>query len=130
MTYYYSRTITANFADALTAVTEALKKEGFGILTQINIAEKLKEKLGIDFNNYLILGACNPPLAYKALQMENKIGVMLPCNVVVQETAPGKIEITAIDPTASMATVGNPALLPIAEEVGKKLKNAVDSVCF
>ncbi len=130
MTYYYNRTITANFADALTAVTEALKKEGFGILSQINIAEKLKEKLGIDFNNYLILGACNPPLAYKALQLENKIGVMLPCNVVVQETAPGKVEITAIDPTASMATVGNQALLPIAEEVGKKLKNAVDSVCL
>lgn len=128
MAYYHSRVTRKNFEDAISAVTEALKKEGFGILSQINITEKLKEKLGVDFRKYVILGACNPPLAYKALQTEDKIGVMLPCNVIVQKNESGTVEVAAIDPTASMATIGNPALLPIAEEVNKKLKNAIDTV--
>lgn len=130
MKYYHSGTIKKGFEDAITAVTEALKKEGFGILSQINITEKLKEKLGIELNKYVILGACNPSLAYKALKTEDKIGVMLPCNVIVQEKESGTVEIATIDPAASMATVGNPALFPIAEEVGKKLKNAIDAVCL
>lgn len=128
MIYYHSRTINKTFEDAISAVTEALKKEGFGILSEINISEKLKDKLGIDFKKYVILGACNPPLAYKALQAEDKIGVMLPCNVIVVENAPGTVEIAAIDPMASMAAVGNPELLSIAEEVSNKLKNAINII--
>lgn len=128
MTYYHSRTIHQSFQNAITAVTEALKKEGFGVLTQIDIAEKFKEKLGVTFRKYVILGACNPPLAYKALQSEDKIGVMLPCNVIVQEKDPGTVEIAAIDPMASMAAVGNPEVSRIAEEVGKKLKNVIDII--
>jgi uncharacterized protein (DUF302 family) len=130
MKYYYSCIVNKNFEDAIAAVTEALKKEGFGILSQINIAEKLKEKLGVDFKKYIILGACNPALAHKALQTEDKIGVMLPCNVIVQDRGSGQVEIAAIDPSASMAAVGNPTLLPIAEEVSKKLKNAIDNSCL
>ena len=128
MNYYNSITVDKGFEDAIAAVTEALKKEGFGILSQINIAEKLKEKLNVDFKKYMILGACNPPLAYKALQTENKIGVMLPCNVIVQEIAPGTVEIAAIDPKASMSAIGNEALVPIAEEVSIKLKRAIEAV--
>lgn len=128
MTYYHSRVLNKSFEDAILAVTEALKKEGFGVLTQINMAEKLREKLNVDFRKYVILGACNPPLAYKALQAENKIGVMLPCNVIIQEKESGQIEIAAIDPIASMAAVGNDTLLLIAEEVSKKLKNAINAI--
>lgn len=128
MKYYNSRTTKKSFKDTILAVTEALKKEGFGILSQINMTEKLKEKLGVDFRKYVILGACNPPLAFKALQTEDKIGVMLPCNVIVQEKEAGYVEIATINPTASMAAVGNPALLQIAEEVDKKLKNALEAV--
>ena len=128
MTYCHSRTIAQSFEEAILAVTEALKKEGFGILSQINITDKLKEKLGVEFKKYVILGACNPPLAYKALQLEDKIGVMLPCNVIVHETDSDEVEIASIDPIASMATVGNSALLPIAQEVSKKLKNAINAV--
>jgi len=128
MTYYHSCMIHKSFDSAVSAVTEALKKEGFGILSQINISEKLKEKLGVDFKKYMILGACNPPLAYKALQAEDKIGVMLPCNVIVQEKESGTVEIAAIDPIASMAAAGNPVLAGIAAEVSGKLKRVVDSI--
>ena len=128
MAYYHSRIIKKSFEDAILSVIEALKKEGFGILSQINMSEKLREKLNVDFRKYMILGACNPPLAYKALLLEDKIGVMLPCNVIVQEKEAGEIEITAIDPTASMVAVGNNALLSIAAEVSKKLKNAINAV--
>jgi uncharacterized protein (DUF302 family) len=128
MTYYHSRVIKLEFDNAIKVVTETLKKEGFGVLSRIDIAEKLKEKLGVDFKKYVILGACNPALAYKALQVEDKIGVMLPCNVIVKEIEPNTVEIAAIDPTASMATIGNPALFPIAEEVGKKLRNAINAI--
>jgi uncharacterized protein (DUF302 family) len=130
MTFYHNKVVSCAFDEAIEKVTEALKKEGFGILSQINIAEKLKEKLGVDFKKYVILGACNPALAFKALQTEDKIGVMLPCNVIVQDKGSGQVEIAAINPSASMAAVGNPALLPIAEEVSKKLKNAVDASCL
>jgi uncharacterized protein (DUF302 family) len=128
MTYYHSRVIKLEFDNAIKVVTETLKKEGFGVLSQIDIAEKLKEKLGVDLKKYVILGACNPALAYKALQVEDKIGVMLPCNVIVKEMESNTVEIAAIDPTASMATIGNPALFPIAEEVGKKLRDAINAI--
>ncbi len=128
MSYYHNRTINKNFEETISAVTEALKKEGFGVLTQIDMADKFKEKLGVDFRKYVILGACNPPLAYKALQTEDKIGVMLPCSVIVQEWAPGKVEIATIDPMSSMAAVDNPALEEIAAEVSTRLKRVVDLI--
>lgn len=130
MSYYHSCSVKMNFEAGVHAIIESLKKEGFGILSQINMTEKLKEKLGVDFRKYVILGACNPPLAYKALQTEDKIGVMLPCNVIVQEKEPGKIEFAALNPIESMTVVGNLALLPIAEEVNIKLRRAIDEVCL
>jgi uncharacterized protein (DUF302 family) len=109
-------------------VIEKLNKEGFGILTDIDVKATLKKKLGVDFRPYRILGACNPPFAFQALQAENKIGTMLPCNVVVQERSPGKVEVTVIDPVASMATVNNPKLRTIAEKIRKKLKRIIGNI--
>jgi uncharacterized protein (DUF302 family) len=106
----------------------ALKAEGFGVLTDIDIAATLKQKLGVEFRKYRILGACNPPLALKALSAEDKIGVMLPCNVIVQERAEGGVELAAIDPRAAMQRVGNPALATVAEEVAKRLARALHAV--
>lgn len=129
MSYYFSKTIAASFDDAVARVTEALKKEGFGILTDIDVKATLKKKLNADFRNYRILGACNPPFAYQALQAEDKIGIMLPCNVIVQE-APGKgnVEVAAIDPVASMAAINNPKLGEIAGQVRLKLKSVIDDL--
>jgi uncharacterized protein (DUF302 family) len=115
------------FDEAVQRVTEELKKQGFGILTQIDVTETLKKKLDVDFHRYLILGACNPPFAYQALQTENKIGTMLPCNVIVQEQNHGT-EISAVDPVASMAAVENPKLAEIADAVRTRLKRVIDSV--
>jgi len=126
MSYHISRTIEATFEAAVARVKDALAKEGFGVLTEIDVRETLKKKLGIDFRNYRILGSCNPQYAHKALEMEDKIGTMLPCNVVVQEKAPGKIEISAINPIESMKAIGNPALAAVAAEVAKKLQRVVD----
>lgn len=128
MSYYHSRRVKIDFENTISAVTESLKKEGFSVLTQINIAEKLKEKIGINFRKYVILGACNPSLAFLALQAEDKIGVMLPCNIVVQEKAPGNVEIAAIDPVGFMHEIDNPSLNAVASEVSRKLKRVVDSV--
>jgi uncharacterized protein (DUF302 family) len=125
MAYYFSRKINAGFEEAVSRVTESLKNQGFGILTEIDVGATLKKKLDVDFRPYRILGACNPPFAYKALQAEDKIGTMLPCNVIVQQTDGGDIEIAAIDPAASMAAVDNPALEEIAATIGKKLSTAV-----
>ena len=125
MAYYFSRKINARFDEAVERVTEALRKQGFGILTEIDVGATLKKKIDVDFRPYRILGACNPPFAYKALQAEDKIGTMLPCNVIVQQTDGGDIEIAAIDPAASMAAVDNPALEEIAATIGKKLSTAV-----
>ena len=110
MSYYFSKTMEMSFDQAVARVTEELKKEGFGILTQIDVKDKMKEKLNVDFRNYIILGACNPPFAYKALQAEDKIGTMLPCNVIVQENAEGNVEVAAIYPIASMQAIQNPKL--------------------
>jgi uncharacterized protein (DUF302 family) len=117
-----------DFDEAVSSVTQALKKEGFGILTDIDVKSTIKKKLDVDFRNYRILGACNPPFAYKALQTEDKIGTMLPCNVIVQETADGGIEIAAIDPIASMKAIDNPKLSEIAEKIGQKLKTVIETV--
>lgn len=123
--YYMQKTLSLTFEKALERVKEELKKEGFGVLTEIDVRETLKNKLDVDFRNYRILGACNPPFAYQALQLEEKIGLLLPCNVIVQETTDGKVEAAAIDPVASMQTVGNPRLTAVAEQVRAKLKNVI-----
>ena len=128
MSYYFSKTLRIPFDQAVKKVTEELKKEGFGILTDIDVKETLKKKLNLAFQKYKILGACNPPFAYKALQAENKIGLMLPCNVVVLEISDHEIEVAAIDPIASMLAVENPKLKEVAEEVGIKLKIVIDNL--
>lgn len=127
MAYYFSKILDMPFGEAIGKVTETLKKEGFGILTEIDVRDALKKKLDVDFRNYRILGACNPPFAYEALQKEDKIGTMLPCNVVVQEKD-GSVEVAAIDPVASMQAVENPALQDVAEQVRAKLKKVVESL--
>ncbi len=128
MSYYFSKILSVGFDDAVQRVTEALAKEGFGILTQIDVKNTLEKKLGVEFRNYRILGACNPPLAYEALQLEDKIGTMLPCNVVVQELEKGRSEIAAIDPVASMMAIDNPRLRAAAEKVREKLRTVVDAL--
>jgi len=128
MSYYFSKKVNVSFDDAVAKVIVELKEEGFGILTEIDVKETLKKKLNVDFQRYRILGACNPPFAYKALTAENKIGVMLPCNVIVQDISGGQVEVAAIDPLASMQAVDNPALKEIASEISKKLKKVVDRV--
>ncbi len=128
MSYHFSKTCTLSFDAAIARVTESLKKEGFGILTEIDVKDTLKRKLDVDFRKYKILGACNPSFAYRALQAEDKIGTMLPCNVVVQELANGKVEVSAVDPVASMLAITNPELAGVAEEVRAKLKNVVASL--
>jgi uncharacterized protein (DUF302 family) len=128
MKYYFENTLKTDFETAVSKTREALKSEGFGVLTEIDINEKLKEKLNIDFRKYKILGACNPSYAYKALEMEDKIGVMLPCNVIIQEKPDGTIEVAAIDPVASMMAIENPKLKDIATEIRRKLKNVIDTL--
>ena len=128
MSYYFSKTLNVSFEEAVARVTEELKKGGFGVLTEIDVKETLKKKLNVDFRKYKILGACNPPYAYKALQAEDKIGLMLPCNVIVQELPGGKVEVAAIDPVASMAAVNNPNLRDVGEQVRAKLKAVIDNL--
>ncbi|MFQ6604025.1 MAG: DUF302 domain-containing protein [Fidelibacterota bacterium] len=128
MSYYFSKTIQAYFAEAIDQVTAALAEEGFGILTQIDVQATLKKKLDVDFKPYVILGACNPPYAYKALQAEEKVGTMLPCNVVVMEQAPGEVEIAAVDPLASMQSIQNPGLAGIAGEIRDKLQSIIQGL--
>lgn len=128
MSYYFNKTIKLLFNEATTRVTEELKKEGFGILTEIDVKETLKKKLNVDFRPYKILGTCNPPFAYQALQAEDKIGLMLPCNVIVQEISPGLVEVAAIDPLSAMQGIGNPALEKIAREVREKLSKVIINI--
>ena len=129
MDYYFKTTLNdTTFDQAIEKVTEELKKEGFGVLTEIDIKATLKEKLDVDFYNYRILGACNPPFAYKALQAEDKIGTMLPCNVIVQERESGNIEVSAVDPIASMMAIENEALGEVAAQVRVKLKNVIEQL--
>ena len=128
MSYYFAKTVNLNFDETITRVTEELKKEGFGVLTEIDVRATLKKKLDVEFRNYRILGACNPPFAYQALMAEDKIGTMLPCNVIVQELASGQIEVAAVDPLASMAAVDNPQLAEVGIEVRAKLQRVVAGV--
>ena len=128
MSYFFSKIVDDSFEDAITRVTEHLSNEGFGVLTTIDVSATLKKKLDVDFKRYTILGACNPTYAYKALQAEDKIGTMLPCNVIVQETADGQVEVAAVDPVASMMAINNDALGEIATEVRSKLQNVVNSL--
>jgi uncharacterized protein (DUF302 family) len=127
MSYYFSKTLGINFDEAVARVTGELKKEGFGVLTDIDMKGTLKKKLDVEFRNYRILGACNPPFAYKALQAEDKIGTMLPCNVIIQERD-GGVEVAAIDPIASMQAVENPGLREVVEQIQAKLKKVIDSL--
>jgi uncharacterized protein (DUF302 family) len=128
MSYYFNKIIDMPFEEAIDHVSAELKKEGFGVLTQIDVKETLKKKLDVDFRKYHILGACNPPFAYKALQAEDKIGVMLPCNVILQETADHKIEVAAVDPIASMQGVENSGLADIATQVQGKLQRVIENL--
>jgi uncharacterized protein (DUF302 family) len=128
MSYYFSKIVNDDFDKAVEKVTSKLKEEGFGVLTEIDVKATLKKKLDVDFKKYKILGACNPPFAYKALKSEDKIGIMLPCNVVVEENNDGKVEVSAVDPVASMQAVENEALGSIAEEVRSKLKKVIDQL--
>ncbi|RMG68577.1 MAG: DUF302 domain-containing protein [Calditrichaeota bacterium] len=128
MSYYVAKRLNTSFNEAIEKVTAALQEEGFGILTEIDVKETLKKKLDVDFRPYKILGACNPPFAYKALQAEDKIGTMLPCNVIVQQLEDGTVEVAAIDPIASMQAVQNPRLEEIAQEVRRRLSKVVESL--
>lgn len=125
VTYYFARKLDVPFDEAVGRVTKALKGQGFGVLTDIDVKATMKKKLGVDFRQYRILGACNPPLAHQALTLEDKIGTMLPCNVVVRETDDGGVEVAAVDPVASMAAIDNPRLAEVAAEVRGKLKAVV-----
>jgi len=129
MSYYFSKILKdISFDEAVAKATEELKKGGFGILTEIDVKETLKKKLNVDFRKYRIIGACNPPFAYKALQAEDKIGLMLPCNLIVQELPGGKVEVAAIDPVASMAAIDNTKLRDVGEQVRAKLKAVIDNL--
>lgn len=129
MSYYFNKTLKGiSFEDAIEKVTERLKNEGFGILTEIDVKETLKKKIDVDFKKYKILGACNPQFAHKALQSEDKIGVFLPCNVIVEEQEDGSVEISAVDPVASMMSVENDNLSPIATEVQSRLKGVIEEL--
>jgi uncharacterized protein (DUF302 family) len=129
MSYYFKTTLSnTTFAEAIAKTTNELQKEGFGVLTEIDLKSTLKKKLDVDFYNYTILGACNAPFAYKALQAEDKIGTMLPCNVIIQEKEPGNVEVSAVDPISSMGSVENKSLGEIAGQVRDKLKRVIDNL--
>lgn len=128
MNYYFNKTINGTFEDVIDKVTQGLKEEGFGILTEIDVKETLKNKLDINFKKYRILGACNPPYAHKALQAEDKIGTMLPCNVIVQEIEAGTIEVAAVNQMASMQAVENEKLNEVANEITAMLENVIEKL--
>jgi uncharacterized protein (DUF302 family) len=128
MSYHFSKRLDLFFDQAVSRVTEALKTEGFGLLTDIDVSATLKAKLGENFRPYRILGACNPQLAYRALTLEDKIGTMLPCNVIVQQHQGGGVEVSAVDPVASMQAIDNPALADVANEVRARLKRLIDGL--
>ena len=128
MPYSFSKTIDMTFDEAISSVKQELQREGFGVLTEIDVKETLKQKLNVDFQRYTILGACNPSFAYEALQLENEVGVMLPCNVIVQEHAGGGVRISAVDPVASMQAIDNPKLKEIADQVRDRLRSVIDAL--
>jgi uncharacterized protein (DUF302 family) len=128
MSYYFAKTLALGFDEAVRRTIEGLKQEGFGLITEIDVKETFKKKINVDFRSYRILGACNPTLAHEALQLEDKVGTMLPCNVVVQDVGGGRTEVAAIDPVASMQAIANPRLKQAAEQVGVKLKKVIDGL--
>lgn len=128
MSYHISKKVDYSFDDAITHVTDELKEEGFGVLTEIDVKETLKKKLDVDFKKYKILGACNPNFAHQALQKEDKIGTMLPCNVIVEENEDGTVEVSAVDPMASMQAVENNDLGAIARQVRDRLAKVIERV--
>jgi uncharacterized protein (DUF302 family) len=128
MSYHFSRRLNVPFDQAVLRVTEALKREGFGVLTDIDVKTTMKAKLGEDFRPYRILGACNPQLAHHALMLEDKIGTMLPCNVIVQQHTDGAVEVSAVDPVASMQAIENPRLTEVANEVRAKLQRVINGL--
>jgi uncharacterized protein (DUF302 family) len=128
MSYTFSKTVALSFDDAVTAATDALKRHGFGVLTEIDVQSTLKKKLSVDFRPYRILGACNPEMALQALRAEDKIGTMLPCNVVVQQHDDGHVEISAIDPVASMQAIDNPTLADVAGKVRNMLQQVIKEI--
>jgi len=128
MSYTFSKTVALGFDDAIAATKEALRHHGFGVLTEIDVQSTLKKKLGVDFRPYRILGACNPEMAFQALQAEDTVGTMLPCNVVVQQHENGHVEISAVDPVASMQAIDNPALVVIAAQVRDMLHQVFEKI--
>ncbi len=128
MKYYNTKIVNRPFNEAITKVTEELQKEGFGVLTEIDVKATLKKKIDVDFRNYRILGACNPPFAHKALQAEDNIGVLLPCNVVVQENLDGKTQVSIVNPLVSMQAVQNQNLEAVAVQVSEKLNNVLSNL--
>ncbi len=129
MSYYFSKVLSGKgFDETIEQVTAELKKEGFGILSDINVSETLKNRIGVDFKKYRILGACNPHFAHKSLSVEDKIGVFLPCNVVVEENENGLVEVSAVDPVSAMMSVNNPALTDLATEIQQKLQRVIGSL--
>ena len=128
MNYYFNKLLNGPFDEILARLVDALKKEGFGVLTEIDVKGILKQKLDVDFRNYKIIGACNPPLAHQALQTEDKIGLMLPCNVIAQDLGDGRVEVAAINPLLAMESLGNPKLTAIAEEVAGRLQRVINSL--
>jgi len=128
MTYYFNKTVAADFESVKKKVVAELEKEGFGILSEIDVQATLKKKLDVDFRKYHILGACNAPFAHKALKAEDKVGTMLPCNVILQEMDNGQVEVAAVDPTASMQSIENKELASIASEIGKKLQKVISAL--
>jgi uncharacterized protein (DUF302 family) len=128
MTWFFTKTLHSGFDEAVAAAIDGLKAQGFGVLTEIDVRKTVKEKLGVDFPNYRILGACNPPLAHRALEVDGRIGLMLPCNVIVREVSPGEVEVAAIDPVAAMQPVANPKLAPAAEEARGRLQRVIASL--
>ncbi|HDR8920320.1 TPA: DUF302 domain-containing protein [Burkholderia vietnamiensis] len=128
MNYYFAKTLPIGFDDAVRRTTEVLKEEGFGIVTEIDIQDTLKRKINVDFRRYRILGACNPILAHEALQIEDKVGTMLPCNVVIQDVGGGRTEVATIDPVASMQAIDNPRLKDAAARVQAKLRRVIENL--
>lgn len=128
MTYYYAKTVARPFEDVMAATRKALGEEGFGVITEIDVRQTMKAKIGEDFRPYTILGACNPRMAFEALQLEDKVGIMLPCNVIVQDAGGGRTEVAAVDPVASMAAISNDALKEKAAVVGAALRAAIDRI--
>lgn len=128
MKYYFSKSVSGTFDETVQTLTDKLKTEGFGIVSEIRMHDKFKEKLNVDFKKYTILGACNPSYAFKALQLEDKIGTMLPCNLLVIEQGEGKIEVAAINPNASMGSIDNPELSDMADKVSQTMRTIVEHI--